>query len=211
MYLIDETYFQNDYFIPNTKELRDSSLTVLGQFVDKYARLLLKNSLGYTLFSDLDSNITNGVLDSGAPQKWLDLVNGKEYTKSGVTYKWQGLAFTEGTKKQSLLVPYVYYYWLLNEQQKQSGVGTVVVNSKNATNVNATQTLVNAWNDFVTLYEYDCENHYEYLYNDWLDFPYWWSNDSSNYVSLVKFLDDNEDDYTDAPLKRYNYKNSFGL
>lgn len=210
MYLINETYFQSDYFIPNTQELRESSLTVLEQFVDKYARLCLKNALGYELFDDLNQDITDGVLDSGAEQRWLDLVNGATYTKDGVEYRWQGLAFTEGTKKQSLLVPYVYYYWLLNEQQKQSGVGTVVVNTKNATNVNATQTLVNSWNDFVTLYQYECDD-YGYFYNDFYDFPYWWTNDSTNYVSLVKFLKDNEDDYPDAPLTRYDYKNSFGL
>lgn len=211
MYLINENDFQSDYFIPNTQELRESALTVLEQFVDNYARLLLKNALGYSNFNDLDSNVTNGVLDSGAPQKWLDLVNGVEYEKDGITYSWQGLVFEEGTKRQSLLVPYVYYYWLLNEQQKQSGVGTVVVNTKNATNVNATQTLVNAWNDFVTLYQYDCEDYYRYFYNISIDFPYWWSNDSTNYVSLVKFLRDNEDNYPDAPLNRYEYKNSFGL
>lgn len=211
MYIIDESYFQSDLFIPNSNELNSSALDVLGQFIDSKARLCLKNALGYTLFSELDSYIVSGNLDPLAPQKWLNLVNGVEYTKGDTTYKWDGLIYTEGTKNQSLLAYYVYYYWLLNEQQKQTGVGTVSLQSKNATNVNATQTLVNVWNNFVTLYQFDCEDVYEYYYNTDRFFPFWVSSDSSNYVSLLKFLNDNEDDYPEASMRGVEYKNSFGL
>lgn len=211
MYLIDETYFEGQYFVPNAQETNTGALAKLNRIIDKYARLYLKNALGYTLFNDFDSNVTDGVLDGGAPSKWSDLVNGKEYTNGGFTYKWNGLLLTEGTSKQSPIVPYVYYHWLLDEQQKQVGVGTVTINAKNSTNVNATQTLVNAWNEFVTLYQYDCDNH-KYLYESWLfDYDYWWTNDSTNFVSLVKFLEDNEDTYSEPALKLFELKNSFGL
>jgi hypothetical protein len=40
----------------------------------------------------------------------------------------------------------------------------------------------------------------------------WLGCDTNNhYVSLIKFLSDNEDDYPEAPLKLYNTINQFGI
>lgn len=204
MYIIDESYFQADKSVPNSQELNSTTLTVLEQIIDGKVRLLLKNALGYTLFNDLDSNITDGAIDVGAPSKWLDLVNGTTYIKGGDTYKWQGLIYTEGTTKNSLLADFVYYYYLEQEAIKKTGVGLVTVSSKNSTNVNIGQTLSLNWNNFIIQYQgLLCD------YNDWL-FESVFTREN-NYVSLLQFLKDNEDDYPDAPLYIYKLKNEFGI
>lgn len=204
MYIIDETYFQSDKAIPNSLELNSSVLNVLEQFIDVKSRLLLKNALGYELFNDLDSNITDGVIDALAPQKWLDLVNGIEYVKGMETLKWQGLIYTEGEKKSSLLADFVYYYWLENEAIKNTGVGLVTATSKNASNVNYGQTLSRHWNNFVIQYQGNLID-----YNT-LMFDFWHYRDN-NYVSLLQFLQDNDTEYPNATLLLYNLKNEFGI
>lgn len=204
MYIIDASYFQADKTIPNALELNSNVNTILEQFIDNKVRLLLKNALGYELFNDLDSNITDGVLDVGAPVKWENLVNGVEYTKGTETLKWQGLKFTEGTIKHSLLADFVYYYWLENEAIKNTGVGLVTVTSKNATNVSYNSTLTRHWNNFIIQYQGELYN-----YNTWL-FDFSWCKDN-NYVSLLQFLKDNDTDYNDATLRIYNFKNEFGI
>lgn len=212
-YLIDESYFQRELFVPNADDQDRSVYQELQQFIDEKARLCLKEVLGYTLFKDLDDNITDGNLDDAAPQKWKDLVNGKEYTKDGYTYYWQGLLINEGAFKKSLLANYVFYYWLYYNQSTMSGVGEVVLNAKNAININSTQRLTSVWNEFVEMYQgkQTKYTYSEYKRNgikviDWLG-----NNTNDYYSSLIMFLSDNEEDYPDAPLKMYNTINQFGL
>lgn len=217
-YLIDETYFQRELYVPNADELNSGALNELTEFIDDKARLCLKYALGYELFNDLDSNITDGVLDVGAPAKWLNLVNGVEYTKDGETFKWDGLISTEGAFKKSLLANFTFYYWLEYNQSKMSGVGEVVVNAKNAINVNSTQRLVKVWNEFVSMYQGSDYNSYYGIpqpsiyykgnirVTDWLGNCY-----NDNFVSFIQFLYDNDNDYPDATLKRYNKQNQLGI
>lgn len=204
MYIIDASYFQADKTIPNALELNSNVNTILEQFIDNKVRLLLKNALGYELFNDLDSNITDGVLNVGAPVKWQNFVNGVEYSKGAETLKWQGLKFTEGTIKHSLLADFVYYYWLENEAIKNTGVGLVTATSKNANNASYNSKLSRHWNNFIIQYQGEL-----YDYNTWL-FDFNWCKDN-NYVSLLQFLKDNDTDYTDATLRIYSFKNEFGI
>jgi hypothetical protein len=204
MYIIDASYFQSDKAIPNSLELNSNVNTVLEQFIDNKVRLLLKNALGYELFNDLDSNITDGGLNVGAPVKWQNFVNGVEYTDGTETLKWQGLKFTEGMVKHSLLADFVYYYWLENEAIKNTGVGLVTATSKNANNVSYNSTLSRHWNNFVLQYQGEL-NEYNHWFFDRL------FNRDYNYVSLLQFLKDNDTDYPDATLRIYNFKNEFGI
>lgn len=212
-YLIDETYFQRELFVPNADDQDRSVYKDLQSFIDDKARLCLKEALGYTLFKDFDSYVTNGNLGSGAPQKWLDLVNGVEYTVNNDTYRWDGLLIEEGAFKRSVLAYYVYYHWLEYSQSTMSGVGEVVLNAKNAINVNSTQRMTSTWNDFVELYQgKKCKYNYSEYYHNGIKVIDWLSNDTNDYyVSLVKFLSDNDTDYPDASLKLYNTINQLGL
>jgi len=212
-YLIDETYFQRQYYVPNVEELNSRSKEDLLLYIDQYVRLCLQDALGYVLFKDLDTYIVNGNLEPNAPQKWLNLVNGAEYTEHDRTYYWKGLKYNEGAFKVSLLTPFVFYHWLLDNQAKMSGMGEVVLEAKNAINASSNQRLTKSWNTFVQLYQ-DKNYHYNncvWYYEgvrviDWME-----NNTNNDFVSLVKFLYDNKEDYPDANITTYKFKNQFGL
>jgi len=212
MYLIDQTYFIKELNVPNINEMDSDSLTILTQYIDKYSRQLLQNALGYTLFKDLDLNITAGVLNVGAAQRWKDLVNGKEYVKDGNTYKWKGLLHTEGLFKGSLLANYVFYHWLKDNTTTVTGTGEKSINAQNSETVNSNQRLVTVWNDFAAEYQ-GSNTHFPSIWFkgcttviDWFG-----SGEQLGYVSLIQFLADNDTTYTNANMTIFRNQNQFGL
>lgn len=211
MYIIDESYFIKELNIPNTVETDVSgAATPFEMWIDKEVRLCLQKALGSVLFSDLDSNITDGVYQAGVT-KWDNLVNGTSYTYNGDTYIWKGLIYTEGTFKGSLLAYYVYCKWLEYQLSHQSGMGEVRGEAVNSMSANSTYRYVNVWNMFVELYQGKSSTSSTLTYIKGVPFYDYFGNNESDYVSLIEFLQHNEADYPDAPLKCYNYLNTFGL
>ena len=213
MYIITPYYFQKQYTIPNIDEMDSKNATVLEICIDQYVRLCLQNALGYNLWKELDLNITDGVLDSGAPQKWLDLVNGKTYTKDGKTFTWKGLIYTEGIYKGSLLVPFVYYHFLKENVSLLTGTGEKVLDASNAIGVNSTQRMVMSWNDFVNQYQgqWSFSHHVNRYYHDGVLVEDYFTGNDSEQVNLIQYLEDNETDYPDAQRMIYYVKNQLGL
>ncbi|MGB0896887.1 MAG: hypothetical protein ACPGRW_06165 [Flavobacteriaceae bacterium] len=216
MYLIDSTYFIKDLIVPNKGVSLDipNNEESLDQYIDKYARQLLQNALGSVLFDELDSNITNGILDPGADQKWKDLVNGKSYTLSGTAYKWKGLLFTEGAFKGSILAQYTYYHWHLDQLSRMSRMGEVKGSAVNAQAVNSTSKSVKVWNQYIEMYQGYQSQGYTFSYVNGVPFhDYFNTNNSSDYVCLLEFLIHNETDYPDAAIRveKDGFKNSMGL
>ena len=213
MYIITPDYFQKQYTIPNIDEMDSKNATVLEICIDQYVRLLLQNALGYNLWKELDLNITDGVLDIGAPQKWLDLVNGKTYTKEGKTFTWKGLIYTEGIYKGSLLVPFVYYQFLKENVSLLTGTGEKVLDASNAIGVNSTQRMVMSWNDFVNQYQGQSlfSHHVNRYYHDGVLVEDFFTGNDSEQVNLIQYLEDNETDYPDAQRMIYYVKNQLGL
>lgn len=213
MYLIDASYFIREIHVPNVNESNTDSGVKLDYFIDEKVRLLLSTkALGSVLFTELNSNITSGVLSNTAPQKWKDLVNGKTYTKDGESYVWDGLLQTKGTFKKSLLAYYTYYYWLMDNVSLMGGVGEVRGEAKNAVNINSTQRLTTIWNEFVKMYQGEkaCYNGVKYIYNG-VPITDYYNQNSGNYVSLLQYLKDNETNYPDATLEMFEFKNQLGL
>lgn len=212
-YIIDETYFQREYYVPNVDELNSEAYNELTQFIDGKARLLIKDALGYELFKEFDSYVTSGNLSETAPQKWINLVDGVEYELNGETYYWNGLKRIEGAFRSSLITPFVFYHWLESRQSVMTGVGEVVVNSKNAVNVNGNQRLTKTWNDFVSQYQETDKHEYNpnIFYQRGVRVVDWLSDRDGDFVSLIKFISDNSEDYQNAALKRYKFKNQLGL
>ena len=212
MYIITPDYFQKQYTIPNIDEMDSKNATVLEICIDQYVRVCLQNALGYNLWKELDLNITDGVLNTGAPQKWLDLVNGKTYTKESKTFTWKGLIYTDGIYKGSLLVPFVYYHFLKENVSLLTGTGEKVLDASNAIGVNSTQRMVMSWNDFVNQYQGQCFNYSvnRYYHDGVLVEDYFTGNDSEQ-VNLIQYLEDNQSDYIDAHKRLYNVKNQLGL
>ena len=216
MYLIDETYFIREINVPYKEPSLDVPTNELSLewYIDKYARQLLQNALGNVLFDDLNSNITNGNLDTGAPQKWKDLVNGKSYTFSGTDYKWKGLIFTEGTFKGSVLAQYTYYQWHKAQLSQMSGIGEIKGSAANSQAVNSTSKSVEVWNNYITMYQGDVsQGDYTLGYVRGVAFYDYYSNNKSDYVCLFDFLSHHESDYPDALMKREaeGYQNTMGI
>ena len=212
MYIITPDYFQKQYTIPNIDEMDSKNATVLEICIDQYVRVCLQNALGYNLWKELDLNIIDGVLNTGAPQKWLDLVNGKTYTKESKTFTWKGLIYTEGIYKGSLLVPFVYYQFLKENVSLLTGTGEKVLDASNAIGVNSTQRMVMSWNDFVNQYQGQCFNYSvnRYYHDGVLVEDYFTGNDSEQ-VNLIQYLEDNQADYIDAHKRLYKVQNQLGL
>jgi len=208
MYLIDKTYFLKSISVPNTEEPTSDASTDLDMSIDRYVRQFLQMSLGNVLFTDLDSYIIDGVL-TGAPQKWLDLVNGVSYTKVGVDYVWQGLKYDLGLYKVSILA----YYTYVNHYQNtvNSTLGQVGIDPKNGMIVNPTEHLVSVWNEFVEMYQgANCSNSVTSYYNGVL-FTDYYQFKENGYVSYLQFLEDNKDVYEGFKANVINFKNSLGI
>lgn len=212
MYIIDQTYFTRELSIPNINEVQTEAFETLEYFVDEYVRQLLRDALGIEIFNILDTYVIDGAFDStGAPQYIIDLVEGKEYVKSGVTYKWSGLISTQGVFKKSLLANYVYYQWLKNSFTTQSGVGEVTLNPQNANLVNPTQKLVTAWNSFVIMYQNQNCVYPNVYYKGHTQVIDWLGYNVNTEVSLIEYLNDNDSDFSTATLRVYEYQNQLGI
>lgn len=202
MYLISVSDFQREYIVPNTTETYSDSGNSLNLFIEDKVRLFLQYVLGTDLFTDLDSNIENGVLKPDAEQKWKDFVNGKD--------KYKGLIFETGLFKNSCLIPLVYSDWLDSNITTVSGVGEVNIKAVNTVSVVSTKRLVDSWNTFVNMYQGNFGNRpFKGIVKGVPFCDYYGSRES--YISVRQFLLDNKETYPDAPIPLFEHKNSLGL
>lgn len=203
MYIIDDTYFQSPkYLIPNLEESDSKSFTDLERLIDEMCRLFLQSILTVAEYADFNTYLEDGLFPedtTGIPQKWIDLVNGKD--------DWKGLIQINGTAKTSLLVDLVYHEWLVQNVSYITSFGDTKANPKGAENVNPTQRVVNTWNDFVTVYQGEIKTDFFYFNN----FSYS-NNESLIYKkSLIYFLENNKESYTKTDLQYYSIKNQLGI
>jgi len=228
MYIIDDTYFQSPKReVSNLNEADSKSFAELQLLIDEKCRLLLLDFLTVEQFQELDSYLVNGLfpepyqpdplLPNYVPQKWIDLVKGCTYEVNEIPLKWNGLAYSLGTSKQSLLADYVYYFWLESQVSYMTGVGDAKGNPKGAVLVNPTQRYVNTWNDFVKGYQ-DCLLSYRgsSYGNYYPPYPYngvvgYWQYYNNKEVSLIQFLQDNNEIYPNDNRKFFEAKNQLGL
>lgn len=210
MYLIDKDYFIKSISVPNVEEPSSDATLELNISIDKYARQFLQFTLGNVLFTELDSHITNGALDVLAPLKWLNLVNGCDYTVDDVTYTWNGLLVEQGLYKSSILAHYTYLNHYQNDINTQ--LGQIVIEPKNGVNVNPTEHLVTIWNEYVDMYQGNtCNYPTHYFHNNVLFKDYYGANHNNGYVSYLQFLTDNKVDYPNISAKHLSYQNQLGL
>ena len=207
MYLINEANFTRELSVPNLISSQSGNAVELNYYADEKPRLLLQMCLGNVLFSQLNSQITNGVLNANADQKWKYLVNGKVYDDK----VWKGLNYQEGSFKISLLAYFTFWNWL-----NDSNSNNYQTQVKNAENINPTSTMVNIWNRFLEMYQ-GLNNKIcpvTHFINGVTFVDYYQGGTNSNYVSLLQFLKDNSTDYPDAQLYTFenlSNSNSLGL
>lgn len=213
MYIIDDTYFQTPKReIPNLDEADSKSFVELERLVDYYGRLFMSYILTPDELTEFNSYLVNGIfplVTTGIPQKWIDLVNGTTYTSNDVDLVWNGLIYSKGTYKGSVLADYVYSFWLESQASYMTGVGDAKGQPKGAILVNPTQRIITVWNDFVLQY---C-GFGGYQYNNWCyagliynSLPY----SVQGEVSLIEFLSDNQTNYTSENRKFFEVKNQLG-
>ena len=141
MSFIDSTYFTGEIAVPGA-----SSETGLTQAITQYEKEILIKLLGYKLYSLLIADLSNG---APVTQKYIDLVNGKEFTLTfnGSDYlvEWQGLG--------SLIAYYVFYRYVERNITSFYGTGVSQSNVQEGwQRVSPESKMINAWERMRELY-----------------------------------------------------------
>lgn len=85
MSLIDQTYFVGDLTIAGRTKTEVSERLAL--FIEKYEDEFLRNLFGYPMYKALLDGLSQVTVD----QRWLDILEGKEFQYSSRTRQWGGL------------------------------------------------------------------------------------------------------------------------
>jgi len=209
MYLIDKTYFRNKLQINGLYDSNNGIETKLDDYISIYVIDFLQKLLGVD-FEDLKANITDGVLASGAPQKWLDLVNGKTYTKDGKTYIWKGLLYQNGSVKLSILANVVYCSLM---HDLATGNGQISVDVKSSRMLVPRKNYVEVWNEIANQFNQSVDLQPKISFINGVRFTDYYGGLSDNgYRTLTDFLIDFEENYPNVNIcLGYEIINSFDL
>ena len=209
MYLIDKTYFRNKLQISGLYDGNNGIETKLDDYISIYVIDFLQKLLGVD-FEELKANITDGVLDAGAPQKWLDLINGKTYTKDGKTYIWKGLLYQNGSVKLSILANVVYCNLI---HDLVTGNGQISVDVKSSRMLLPRKNYIEVWNEIANQFNQSVDLQPKISFINGVRFTDYYGGLSDNgYRTLSDFLIDFEDDYPNVNIcLGYEIINSFDL
>jgi hypothetical protein len=143
--IIDYTYFTNRLNLPqtgNTPGRED-----VEAYIDQYEPEYLKCVLGLDLWQAFNA----GIEGSGPPseQRFIDLLEGKDFTKDGCGYHWNG--FKPLTGKISPIANYVFYQYVDERVIDFTLVGNVKSTTENNRIADETPRLVYTWNRMVDL------------------------------------------------------------
>jgi hypothetical protein len=209
MYLIDKTYFRNKLQIDGLYESNTGIETKLNDYISIYVTDFLQKLLGVD-FEELKANITDGALNDDAPQKWLDLVNGKTYTKDSKNYVWQGLIYQNGSVKLSILANVVYCSLI---HDLVTGNGQISIDVKSSKMLVPRKNFIEVWNEISEQLNQSYWNEPTISYRNGVKFTDYFGNKTDNgYVTLADFLIDFEIDYPNFNVcLGYETQNSFDL
>jgi hypothetical protein len=167
MSFIDSTYFVRSLDLGLSG--KNTELAEIQSNINYYENEYLVKTLGQSLADALIASPTDA--------RFVDLLNGKEYTVNGTTKKWQGLVNT--TMKTSPIANYVYYCIVKDRAERMSVVGNVVNDTENSTRVNPGDKMVQAWRGMaewnIQMYDYIIANanvYPEYEYHMFKGFSY---------------------------------------
>jgi hypothetical protein len=166
------TYFKGLIDIPfDNKDTSEFE----ANYLDVYEKEILTRFLGYTLYKEFTE-----ALNAGSPaQKWVDLLEGAEYTVTvdGIDYTvlWNGL---QNSDKISLITDWVYFRWLQENNEQLTGLGVSSANKENATDYDPNFKLVQAHNRCVSLAGNEDNDElaptlYNFIYNNEANYDKW--------------------------------------
>lgn len=148
MAFIDSSYFVGELNIPNTN--KDYILQRLNLFINKREPELLQDILGYELYKAFSAG-TASYDDDGSnstiEQRWIDLIEGDEYTRYDRLHKWKGLLYERDGQPYSLIANYVYWHWTEDQTTQTVGLGEAAAKAENADRTSPAVKMVNAWNE----------------------------------------------------------------
>jgi len=217
MSIVTPEYFQTgSLFIPNNPSLNvggsnNNFQNDLQLFIDIYEREIFINALGIVLYDEYEANPTD--------QKWFDLINGKTYSVSGKSYRWDGML---GANKQSLIAFYIYCQYLRNGSSIYTTTGVVLPDAANSQNYDPTPKYIDAYNKFISSYQGEL-NDYNGRYNNpnviinasgMVGLDYYGSRDS-NFSNMYQYMTDqntlDDTSFPDFEFKFYYRENSWGI
>lgn len=178
--IIDYTYFRGEITVAQLSQapVRED----LQLLINKYEKEYLKMILGLGLYKAFIAGIDP---ISGADQKWLNILQGVDYTHNGRDYEWIGF---ENSQKESPIANYVYYKYTAKEVELTTGIGQVKPKAENAVIASAVPKMVRAWNEMVDwqrgLIRYLNEN--KSVYPEWkpyTDYSRWYWDFGSPYYN----------------------------
>jgi hypothetical protein len=223
--LIDKTYFKGDLLIPNLNEPNPDENTTavnLDELINQVEEDVLSFSFGVKMWLDFKAKYEED--STNLPQNYKDLLHGKTYTSEvngrEETLVWKGLI--QETKKESLLAYIVYVVYNLHNVTQTTAFGQTMIDTKVGTAVSISPKMARIYNDFIYQLYGEVRSDRSGLTLE--GNPYWnlgrgidyrGFKPTSGYVSLVRYLLDNVEDY---PLFDANYlkfggeiTNEFGL
>lgn len=216
--IINASYFQNkSVFIPNSitqptiGSNTPSAVDQLTQEIDQREYEVLIMALGEAQTTTLLTQFeANGDLKPTALTKWKELVEGKVYDGK----KWNGLRFTRGTKKISLIAFYTFFHYLAEDFSHYSTTGIQIPESENSTWQSPNRKQAKAWNEFVNMF---CDGvtwngtNYSFFQN-WCGYGMRWASANEKVeVSLYRFLADHPAEYDLSFFQQQAIVNSWGL
>lgn len=215
--IIDTSYFlTKSVFIPNAvaqPSIGSNTPTAVNQLqeeIDFREDELLLSALGQVQFLELkDQFETSGAWKVSALQKWKDLVDGVVYDED--SKKWNGLRYTTGTKKNSLIAFYVFFYYLKSDFQTYSTTGMQIPNAENSERQIPNFKQAEAWNSFVNFWNGKKSNLNPTICNVWNGTAMQWNSNNDNQITLYDFLRDNSDVYDTSFFRSYSIINPFNL
>ena len=209
MYLIDKTYFRNKLQISGLYDGNNGIETKLNDYISIYVIDFLQKLLGVD-FEELNTNIVSGVLEPTAPQRWLDLINGKTYTKDGKDYVWKGLLYQNGSVKLSILANVVYCNLI---HDLVTGNGQISVDVKSSRMLVPRKNYIEVWNEIANQFNQSVDLQPKISFINGVRFTDYYGGLSDNgYRTLTDFLIDFEEDYPNVNIcLGYEIINSFDL
>ena len=209
MYLIDKTYFRNKLQVSGLYDGNNGIETKLDDYISIYVIDFLQKLLGVD-FEELNTNIVSGVLEPTAPQRWLDLINGKTYTKDGKDYIWKGLLYQNGSVKLSILANVVYCNLI---HDLVTGNGQISVDVKSSRMLLPRKNYIEVWNEIANQFNQSVDLQPKISFINGVRFTDYYGGLSDNsYRTLSDFLIDFEEDYQNVNLcLGYEIINSFDL
>lgn len=189
--IIDYTFFIGKINLPQVGNT--DGCDSVEAFITTYEPEYLKLALGY----DLWKAFSDGIAGSGvADQRWVDLLQGKDFVYSGKNYKWEGFE-----NKPSPISQYIYYQIQQDVAIDTTLIGQSTAAAENATRVNPVSKMIQAWNDMVQLNVV----LWNFLYANRAVYPEWNTSgyyDTWYWPDIIGYCHRNE---------IFNLKNSFDL